>query len=39
MASRETAPQSALAFLTFVEHPQHGLFGGLLVLNAAARPL
>jgi hypothetical protein len=29
----------ALGFLTVVEHPQHGLFGGYLVLNAAGRPL
>jgi hypothetical protein len=29
----------ALGFLTVVEHPQHGLFGGYLVLNRCARPL
>lgn len=30
---------SALAFLTVVECPPHGLLGGLLLLNRAARPL
>jgi len=30
---------SALGFLTVVEHAQHGLFGGYLVLNTAGRPL
>jgi hypothetical protein len=29
----------ALGFLTVVDHPQHGLFGGYLVLNRCARPL
>jgi len=29
----------SLGFLTVVEHPQRGLFGGYLVLNAFARPL
>jgi hypothetical protein len=28
-----------LGFLTVVEYPQYGLFGGYLVLNAAGRPL
>src|SRR6266436_3505887 len=31
--------QSALGFLTVLEHAQHGLMGGYLVLNAAGRPL
>jgi len=31
--------QSALGFLTVVEHPQVGLFGGYLVLNRSGRPL
>lgn len=31
--------RGALGFLTVVEHPQHGLFGGYLVLNTSARPL
>jgi hypothetical protein len=30
---------AAIGFLTVVEHPQHGLFGGYLVLNPAGRPL
>ena len=30
---------SPLGFLTVLEHAQHGLFGGYLVLNAAGRPL
>jgi len=30
---------SALGFLTVVEHPQQGLFGGYLVLNTTGRPL
>jgi hypothetical protein len=29
---------SALGFLTVLDHPQHGLFGGYLVLNTAGRP-
>ena len=29
----------ALGFLTVLEHPQHGLMGGYLVLNRAGRPL
>jgi hypothetical protein len=29
----------AIGFLTVMEHPQHGLFGGYLVLNLAGRPL
>jgi hypothetical protein len=28
-----------IGFLTVVEHPQHGLFGGFLVLNLAGRPV
>ncbi len=30
---------SALGFLTVVESPQHGLFGGLLVLNPSGHPI
>jgi hypothetical protein len=29
----------ALGFLTVIEHPQYGLFGGYLLLNTAGRPL
>jgi hypothetical protein len=32
-------PKPALGFLTVVEHPQHGLFGGYLILNGTGRPL
>ncbi|HEV2969234.1 MAG TPA: hypothetical protein VGY55_04530 [Pirellulales bacterium] len=31
--------QPALGFLTVLEHAQHGLMGGYLVLNSAGRPL
>jgi hypothetical protein len=31
--------RAALGFLTVLEHPQQGLFGGYLVLNMAGRPL
>lgn len=31
--------KAAIGFLTVVEHPQHGLFGGYLLLNGAGRPL
>jgi hypothetical protein len=31
--------KSLLGFLTVVEHAQHGLFGGYLVLNLAGRPV
>jgi len=30
---------AAIGFLTVMEHPQHGLFGGYLVLNSTGRPL
>ena len=39
MAADHTMSKPNLGFLTVLEHPQHGLFGGYLVLNAAARPL
>jgi hypothetical protein len=39
MSASGAASTSAWGFLTVVEHPQHGLFGGYLVLNSAARPL
>jgi hypothetical protein len=34
-----TSKNSALGFLTAVGHPEHGLFGGYLLLNQAGRPL
>lgn len=30
---------TAIGFLTVMEHPQHGLFGGYLLLNSTGRPL
>jgi hypothetical protein len=39
MGTAENRSTSALGFLTVVEHPQHGLFGGYLLLNLAGRPL
>src|SRR5208282_481003 len=31
--------RAAIGFLTVMDDPQHGLFGGYLVLNLAGRPL
>jgi hypothetical protein len=39
MAKREERVTAALGFLTVIEHEQHGLFGGFLVLNLTGRPL
>jgi len=39
MSSTDTKSKSALGFLTVLDHPQYGLFGGYLVLNKAGRPL
>ena len=39
MAKGEAKTPAALGFLTVLDHPQHGLMGGYLVLNAAGRPL
>ncbi len=39
MTTMDAKHRPALGFLTVVEHPQHGLFGGYLLLNLAARPL
>lgn len=36
---RSTKAPSAIGFVTVVNHEQHGLFGGLLLLNTAGRPL
>ena len=36
MRSTEVKSKSALGFLTVVEHPEQGLFGGYLVLNCRA---
>ena len=39
MSAPSAKSVSALGFLTVVEHPQQGLFGGYLVLNTAGRPV
>jgi hypothetical protein len=39
MADDPACPAIALGFLTVVESDPHGLFGGLLLLNPAARPI
>jgi hypothetical protein len=39
MSNNDAKSKPALGFLTVVEHPQYGLFGGYLVLNVAGRPL
>ncbi len=39
MATSDPGSGTALGFLTVLDHPQHGLFGGYLVLNSAGRPL
>jgi hypothetical protein len=39
MTTGDLPSQSALGFLTILEHEQHGLVGGYLILNAAGRPL
>jgi len=39
MNNSDAKSLSALGFLTVVDHPQHGLFGGYLVLNTLGRPI
>jgi hypothetical protein len=39
MGQRDGKSLSALGFLTVVPHEQHGLFGGLLVIDSGGRPL
>jgi hypothetical protein len=39
MNDGETKSLGAIGFLTVLEHEQHGLIGGYLVLNTAGRPL
>lgn len=39
MGTTDAKSKSALGFLTVVQHPQFGLFGGYLLLNVAGRPL
>ena len=39
MRNADAKPKPALGFLTVVDHPDQGLFGGYLVLNLAGRPM
>jgi hypothetical protein len=39
MGTNRSSAKPALGFLTVLEDPQHGLFGGYLLLNLAGRPL
>ena len=39
VGTTDVKSKPALGFLTVVQHPQYGLFGGYLVLNMAGRPL
>ncbi len=39
MRQGQTAESGVLGFLTVAEYPEHGLFGGYLLLNRAGRPL
>ena len=39
MEKTSSKAKSLVGFLTVVEHPQHGLFGGYLILNLAGRPI
>lgn len=39
MESGNSISRPAIGFLTVLDHPQHGLFGGYLVLNFTGRPL
>jgi hypothetical protein len=39
MSASDSKSLPDIGFLTVVEHDQHGLFGGYLVLNGAGRPL
>jgi hypothetical protein len=39
MGTSSVSNKSAIGFLTILDDPQHGLFGGYLLLNLAGRPL
>src|SRR3972149_10464969 len=39
MSNIDMKSKWALGFLTIIEHAQHGLFGGYLILNTSGRPL
>ncbi len=39
MGNLDAKSKTVLGFLTVIDHPQHGLFGGYLLLNTSGRPL
>ena len=39
MESGKNSSKPAVGFVSVIDHPQHGLFGGYLILNLAGRPL
>jgi hypothetical protein len=39
MEVTDSKPKPSMGFLTVVEHPQYGLFGGYLILNLGGRPI
>jgi hypothetical protein len=39
MAAHQPAVNRAMGFLTVLEHPEFGLFGGYLLLNRSGRPI
>jgi hypothetical protein len=39
MGNSDAKSKAGLGFLTVVDHPQHGLCGGYLILNRSGRPL
>lgn len=39
MSNVETKSKPTIGFLTVIDNPQHGLFGGYLILNMTGRPL
>ena len=39
MAADNASARPALGFLTVLDHPEHGLFGGYLLLSLTGRPL
>jgi hypothetical protein len=39
MSTTESQSKPTIGFLTVLQQPQHGLFGGYLILNTSGRPL
>ncbi len=39
MEKAKSSDKPLIGFLSVIEHPQHGLFGGYLILNLAGRPV